>query len=137
MRVAILFFSNGRDSNKLRAITDGLAQGIMAQGNQTDVIDGKEIRKIAFYDYIAIGTVQNTTFSGKISPNIAKCLSASGPLIGKRSFAYVVRNVIGSGRALARLMAAMENEGMIIRNSAALKSTYEATQIGKRIHVTQ
>jgi Trp operon repressor len=54
---------------------------------------------------------------------------------GKRSFAFITKNVFGAPKALVRLMKNMEKEGMFLKYSSILNSPQEAEEIGKRLHI--
>jgi menaquinone-dependent protoporphyrinogen IX oxidase len=136
MRAAVVFFAtNSRD--KILNITRSLARGIESQGHQVDIIDGVHDvnAKLTMYQYIAVGSETLSNFSSKIPDKVGYFLSSSGMVAGKRSFAFVTKNVIGATKALARLMKNMEKEGMFLKYSSILNSPQEAEEIGKRLHI--
>jgi hypothetical protein len=135
MRVAVVFFG-GKRRNKILELAKALVRGIEAQGHRADVIDGeKDVNtKLTIYQYIVVGTEAVSAVKGKISDKVGGFLSGAGQVTGKRSFAFVVKS-FGAPRALARLMQAMEKEGMFLKNSTILTSTVEAEEIGKRLHI--
>jgi hypothetical protein len=108
-----------------------------SQGHQVDIIDGDHDvnSKLTMYQYIAVGTSALNTFGGKISENMAKFLSNSGVIAGKRSFAFAVKGGIRIGKTLSTIMKAMEHEGMFLKYSEVLSSAVEAEAIGKRLHI--
>ena len=136
MRAAIVFFAtNSRD--RILNITRSLARGIESQGHQVDIIDGVHDvnAKLTMYQYIAVGSETLSKFSSKIPDKVGYFLSSSGMVAGKRSFAFVTKNVIGATKALARLMKNMEKEGMFLKYSSILNSPQEAEEIGKHLHI--
>lgn len=136
MRAAVVFFAtNSRD--KILNITRALSRGIESQGHQVDIIDGVHDvnAKLTMYQYIAVGSETLSNFSSKIPDKVNNFLSASGMVAGKRSFAFVTKNIFGSSKALARLMKHMEKEGMFLKFSSILSSPQEAEEIGKRLHI--
>lgn len=136
MRAAVVFFA-GSAREKVLNLSRALAKGMEAQGHQVDLVDGDRDAnaKMTIYQYVAVGAVPVSAWSGKISERVGQFLSSAGLVAGKRSFAFVSKNVVGSARALTRLMKSMEKEGMYLKFSAVLSSPQEAEQIGKRLHL--
>ena len=136
MRAAVVFFAtNSRD--KILNLTRALARGIESQGHQVDIIDGVHDvnAKLTMYQYIAVGSETLSNFSSKIPDKVTNFLNSSGMVAGKRSFAFIIKNVFGAPKALARLMKSMEREGMFLKYSSILNSPGEAEEIGKRLHI--
>lgn len=136
MRTAVVFFStNSRD--KVLNLARALARGMESQGHQADIIDGDHDvnAKLTMYQYLAIGSEPLSSFGSKIPEKVAQFLSNSGMVTGKRCFAFVTKNTIGSLKALTRLMKSMEKEGMLIKFSSILGSPQEAEEIGRRLHI--
>jgi menaquinone-dependent protoporphyrinogen IX oxidase len=137
MRVAVVFFS-GRNREKLRDIANGLARGIEKQGNQVDVFDGSRDSnvKLTIYQYIVVGMEPSGAFSGKVPDSVRAFLAGSGVVTGKKSYAFVSRSTFGTAKSLSNLMRSMEGEGMFLKNSDVLRSSVEAEEIGKRLHIS-
>jgi menaquinone-dependent protoporphyrinogen IX oxidase len=135
MRVAVVFFS-GQKREVLRNIAKGLVHGIEAQGHHVDLMDGtmEMGKKLTIYQYIAIGT-EAFGFLGKTPEKISHFLSQSGSVIGKKCFAFVIKSLFGSQRALLSLMKRMEKEGMYLTFSDILTSPLHAEVIGKKLHI--
>jgi menaquinone-dependent protoporphyrinogen IX oxidase len=136
MRAAVVFFAtNSRD--KILNISRSLARGIESQGHQVDIIDGVHDvnAKLTMYQYIAVGSETLSNFSSKIPDKVGYFLGSSGMVAGKRSFAFILKNVFGAPKALVRLMKNMEKEGMFLKYSSILNSPQEAEEIGKRLHI--
>lgn len=136
MRAAVVFFAGG-SRDKVVALARALARGIEAQGHQVDVVDGdRDVNaKMTVYQYVAVGAGPLSAWSGKISDRVGQFLNSSGMIAGKRSFAFVAKNLAGCSKALTRLMKAMEKEGMFLKFSSILGSAQEAEEIGKRLHL--
>ncbi|HVP19813.1 MAG TPA: hypothetical protein VMU36_12525 [Spirochaetia bacterium] len=136
MRVAVVFFS-GRNREKLRDLAKGLARGIEKQGNQVDVFDGSRDNnvKLTIYQYIVIGMEPSGSFAGRVPDSVRSFLAGSGVVSGKKSYAFVSRTTFGTSKSLTNLMRTMEGEGMFLRNSDVLRSSVEAEEIGKRLHI--
>jgi menaquinone-dependent protoporphyrinogen IX oxidase len=136
MRAAVVFFG-GSSRDKILGLARALARGMEAQGHQVDIVDGDHDinAKMTMYQYVAVGTEPLSGWSGKISERIGQFLSSAGMVAGKRSFAFVAKNMVGCSKALSRLMKSMETEGMLLKFSSVLSSAQEAEEIGKRLHL--
>jgi menaquinone-dependent protoporphyrinogen IX oxidase len=136
MRVAVVFFS-GRNRERLRDLAKGLARGIEKQGNHVDVFDGDRDSnvKLTIYQYIVVGMEPSGSFSGKVPDSVRSFLSGSGVVSGKKSYAFVSRTAFGTSKSLSNLMRSMEGEGMFLKSSDVLRSSVEAEEIGKRLHI--
>lgn len=135
MRAAVVFFS-GPSGDRIVEMARALAKGLERQGHTVDVIDGAKDAgaKLTIHRYIAVGATPIGTFGGKVSEKVKPFLAAAGAVSGKKSYAFVTRAPLGAPKALAALMAAMEGEGMLLKNSDILRSPQEAEEIGKRLH---
>ncbi|TVR66076.1 MAG: hypothetical protein EA427_16975 [Spirochaetaceae bacterium] len=134
MRAAVLFFGGPR-REKVAELARGLAEGLERGGHQVDLIDGDHDigRKLTVYEYIALGTAATTLFGGKLDPKIEQYLSQAGTLLGKKSFAFVLRTTMGSHKGLANLMKVMEKQGLFLRFSEIIRSREEAVQVARRL----
>jgi hypothetical protein len=134
MRIAVVFFA-GKRKEKLAALAGAVAKGFEAQGHMVDLVDGEndESKKLTIYDYIAIGSESVSFIGGKLPERLKTYLKQSGSLGGKRSFAFVLKGGFGAARALSRLMASMESEGMFVNFSEILSDPAVATEIAKRL----
>jgi len=136
MRAAVVFFAGG-SRDRMIALARALARGMESQGHQVDVVDGdRDVNaKMTVYQYVAVGAEPLSAWSGKIPDRVGQFLSSAGMVAGKRSYAFVSKNVVGCSRALTRLMKSMEKEGMFLKFSSVLGSPQEAEAIGKRLHL--
>lgn len=136
MRVAVVFFT-GKRREKIVEICKALIRGIEAQGHRADIVDGDHdvSTKLTIYQYVVVGTEATSTFRAKIPEKVGTFLSGAGQISGKRSFAFVLKSFVSAPRALARLMQAMEKEGLFLKNSTILTSAVEAEEVGKRLHI--
>jgi hypothetical protein len=135
MRVAVVFFPLSQKI-RLQSLVRSLSKGIESQGNQVDVIDGKIDlgKKLTIYRYICILT-ESTGFFGQIPGMVSHFLKDAGNLIGKRCSAFVLKSILGSEKAIVRLMKIMEKEGMYLTYSDKLKIPEYAEDIGKQLHI--
>jgi menaquinone-dependent protoporphyrinogen IX oxidase len=136
MRAAVIYFA-GSKRQQLTELSRALAQGLEEQGHQVDIIDAERDvnTKLTIYNYLAIGAGATSFFGGKISDNIARFLANSGMVSGKRSFAFIVKGGLRTGKTLQKLMRVMEHEGMYLKYSEVLSQAEEAHVIGRKLHV--
>lgn len=137
MKVAVVFFPSPRAA-KTAAVAQSIARGIEANGHQVDLIDGtKDVNsKLTIYGYIVVGTAAVSFLGGSIPDMVARYLSNSGIVAGKKSFAFVMKSGLRTTRTLAKLMKVMEQEGMFIKYSEIITSPEEAEYIGKKLHIS-
>jgi menaquinone-dependent protoporphyrinogen IX oxidase len=135
MRVALVFFSIEKRI-KIQSIVRSLAKGIESQGHQVDVIDGNVDagKKLTIYGYVGMVS-ECDGFFGKIPNKVSRFLKDAGNLIGKHSAAFVLKNILGSEKALVRLMKDMEKEGMYLMYSDIFKIAEEAEESGRMLHI--
>lgn len=138
MRVGIVFFSD-KNRDKILQISKALAQGIEAQGHHVDLIDGKQDvnTKLTIYGYLAVGTESSSFFGGNPPEGIGSFLGNAGMVTGKRSFAFTLKSGLRTAKTLAKLMQAMEHEGMFLKTSEIISSAEEALEIGKKLHISK
>src|SRR4030042_5670509 len=104
MRAVVVFFS-GSKRQRLLEHCQALARGITAQGHTADVVDGdRDVNtRLTIYQYVVVGTEVMGAIGGKIPEKGGTWLASAGPASGKRSFAFVLKSLLGAPRALARL----------------------------------
>lgn len=122
----------------MRQLAAALGKGIEKQGNQVDLYDGRKDSnvKLTMHQYVVVGAESASLFGGKIPEQVHAFLAGSGVVSGKKCFAFVPTSTFGSSKALAHLMKVMEGEGMFLKNSEIIRSTQEAEEMGKRLHVS-
>jgi len=132
MRIAVISAPPQRRSPPDYALA--LAKGMEAMGHTVEIIDAwtDDGMKLSGCQYITIATEPMSFFSAKIPEVIPKILSSRG-IDGKKSAAFVKKSGLRSGKALFKLMTAMEKEGMIVNWSEILFSAPHAEAMGKRI----
>lgn len=121
MRVAIVYMPT-RDPESLAEIAKAMAKALDGAGHQVELSEALSgaAPRLTGFDYVIVGT-EGTGLRGNLPPRLREYLSQAGMISGKRSMAFVRKAAFGSGRALSRLMAVMEAEGMRV-NCAELVS---------------
>lgn len=136
MRIAVVFVPD-KSRDKLLSISKALAAGIEKNGHNVDIVDGsRDVNtKLSIYEYICVGTEVVSLIGGKIPEQVGGFLRSAGIVTGKRSFAFVLKKGLGTGRGLQRLMKVMESQGMMLKYSEVLRSKEESEEIGKRLKI--
>lgn len=137
MKVCVLYASASKESQKIKAISKALAEGISSQGHQVDVIDmtldmGK---KVSFYDYLIFGTEATTLWGGKIPPSVSQFLRTAGTVSGIRCMGFVSKGGIRSMKTLQSLMKIMEHEGLFLKKSDIITKVDYARAVGKHLQI--
>lgn len=114
MRVALVYIP-AKAPEALAAIAKAMARTLEAAGHFVDLSQARadESPRLTGYDYVVVGTESDTAM-GKIPARVAQFLAQAGMLTGKRSMAFLRKSGLRPEKALARLMKAMEGEGMIV-----------------------
>ncbi|MGA2546033.1 MAG: hypothetical protein ABSF43_05770 [Rectinemataceae bacterium] len=114
MRVALVYIP-AKDPEALVAVAKTMARTLEAAGHFVDLAEARadESPRLTGYDYIVIGTESATAF-GRIPERVAQFLAQAGMIAGKRSMAFLRKSGFRPEKALARLMKAMEVEGMVV-----------------------
>ena len=114
MRVAIVYIPV-KEPEALAALAKSMARAFQEAGHFVDLAIARadESPRLTGYDYVVIGTESATAF-GKISGRVAHVLAQAGMVTGKRSMAFLRKSGFRPEKALARLMKAMETEGMVV-----------------------
>lgn len=134
MRAAVLFFGGSR-RDRVAEVARGVAEGIEREGHQVDLIDGDHDtgRKLTVYEYLAVGTAPTGLFGGAIDPKVGEYLAQAGTVLGKKSFAFVLKTPLGAQKGLSNLMKTMEGQGLFLRFSEILRSREEAAHMARRL----
>lgn len=133
MRIAVLPIGAGNiaPSAPLAALAASFSSGLEAAGHRPEVLDpAGDLRSLASFDYIVVGTEADGAW-GKISSRIASILKQAYGLDGKRSYAFVRKSGLRPATALAKLMAAMEAQGMRVNDAEILATPEEAKEAGR------
>ncbi|MGO8694219.1 MAG: hypothetical protein ACLQMF_11195 [Rectinemataceae bacterium] len=131
MRVAVVFAPAHADT-PLAAMARALARALQAEGHLVDLAETKsgEAHRLTGYEYVIVGT-EGIGFRGNIPARLGGFLAQSGALQGKRAMAFVRKSGLASGRALKKLMAVMESEGMIVNFAEVIASVEDAAEAAR------
>jgi hypothetical protein len=106
-----------------------------SMGHRVDVIDawtGDGLR-LPGYEYLVVAAESTTLFSGNMPESLPYILSVASSLVGKKAAAFLKKTSPFTGKALAKLMRAMEKEGMVVNWSDIILSPDHAEALGKRV----
>lgn len=128
MRVAVVFASEGADAS-LAAIARELSHVVQSRGHFVDLLEAKsgEAYRLTGYDYVIVG-VTPVGLRGHLPSRLADFLAQSGAVQGKRAMAFVRKSGLSSGRALKKLMATMEAEGMVVNDAEIVFGVQDAAR---------
>lgn len=117
------------------AYVTALVRGMESMGHRVDVADAwtDDGMRLPGYEYLAVAAESVTLFSGNMPESLAKILSGAGSLVGKKAAAFLKKTSPFTGKALTKLMKAMEKEGMVVNWSDIILSAPHAEALGKRI----
>lgn len=133
MRAIVIYDATKSMSRVTEAIADALRASDVAVDLHEATTDQRGPFSLAAYDLICVGSSVTSFFGGQISDVVQQTLRLASRLEGKPVAAYVTPSLFGASRALKRLMAALEQQGALVQDFAALRSAQEATAFGKRL----
>jgi flavodoxin len=138
MRIGIVYFAP-KASEKTAAVAKALQRSVEALGHTVDLINASldTSARLTMYEYLLVGTVPVSFFTGKISDRIAQYFQNAGMVSGKRSFAFIVKSGLGSGKALTRLMKVKEKEGMFVNYSDVFAIPEDASETARRLPLSR
>jgi hypothetical protein len=126
MRVAVVYAPSG-GGESLSAMASSIVRALGAAGHTAEAARARSDGSIRLtgYDYIIVGT-EPEGLLGRIPAELPRYLAQAGSVYGKRSMAFVRKAGLAPAKALARLMAAMEREGMIVNFAEILAGPEDA-----------
>jgi hypothetical protein len=135
MRVAVVYIP-AKSPEALASLAKAMARALEAKGHFVDLAEARpeETPRMTGYDYVLVGSESATAF-GKIPARVSRCLAQAGTLTGKRSMAFLRKGGFMPARALARLMKAMEVEGMIVNCAEIVSSEQGAAEAAREAPV--
>ena len=119
-------------------IAEGIKEGAETQGFRVDIKNTKDISNgVSFYPYdlILAGSPTKGIFKGKIDQSLNKFLAEAKRTVGKDAVAFVKPRFFATNKALKKVMAALEEQGCIVKNFKAIKDHQSAVEFGKNIKI--
>ncbi|MDR1353279.1 MAG: hypothetical protein LBK05_08355, partial [Treponema sp.] len=109
-----------------------LAKGMESMGHRVDVINAwtDDGMRLPGYEYLAVAAESAALFSGNMPESLAKILSGASSLVGRKGAAFLKKTSPFTGKALSKLMKAMEKEGIVINWSEIILSAPHAEALG-------
>lgn len=131
MRVAVVYVP-AKDKARIEAAARAMARELESKGHMVDLSEARpdETPRLTGYEYVVFGTESSSLF-GKIPDRVTKVLAQAGTLAGKRSMSFLRKSGLRPEKALARLMKAMEAEGMIVNCAEVVGSEQEAARAAR------
>lgn len=128
MRIAIVDAGKS-GASKAAALAASMAKTLVAAGHFADIIatgGNSQTPRLSFYDFIIVCSEPEGLW-GRLGREAGDMLSAAGSIGGKRSMAVMKKSGFMSGKALKRLMSAMEGEGMLVTSGDIARDAREAS----------
>jgi hypothetical protein len=122
MRVALIYVPT-KAPGSLADYAKAMARALESAGHFVDLTEARpdETPRVTGHDYVIVGT-ESASPLGKISSRVSNTLAQCGMVVGKRSMAFIRKSGLRPERTLARLMKAMEAEGMIVNCAEVIAS---------------
>jgi menaquinone-dependent protoporphyrinogen IX oxidase len=135
MRIAVVYVP-ARDKGRIEATAKAMARELEAKGHMVDLSEARadETPRLTGYEYVVVGT-ESSSLLGKIPDRVKKFLAQAGTLSGKRSMSFLRKSGLRPEKALARLMKAMEAEGMVVNCAEIVGSEAEAARAAREAPV--
>jgi len=134
MRIALIT-APSKPGKSLDAFSQAVAKAMSSMGHRVESykIPGDDLNRLPTYDYIVVLTEPVSTLSSKLPARLAEALGSVSSLIGKKSAAFLRTHGLFSGKAMNRLLATMEKEGMYVNWSEMFSKPAEAEILTKKI----
>ncbi len=135
MRVAVVYVP-AKDKARIERTAKSVARALESKGHMVDPMEARpdESPRLTGYDYVVVVT-ESASVMGKIPDRVPRFLAQAGTLTGKRSMALLRKGGLRPARALARLMRAMEGEGMVVNSAEIVASDEEAAAAAREAPV--
>ena len=125
MRIAVVAVSE-RKSERLRKMARATAREFSASGHLSELFESVDSR-LCTYDFLVVCS-EPKGLGSEIGSKLSMQLSNGGNLVGKRSMALLVKSGLFPGKALAKLMKALEKEGMVVTMGEVVARDSEAVE---------
>ena len=136
MKVCLLVCPKGNDSENLKKIAAGCAQGLEQNGTQSDILNVSvdTDKRLTLYDYLIFIAEPLSSFGKNVTPSLKKFLENAGAVSGKRAATILVGG-IRKTVTMATLMRVVESEGIILKTSEFIKKPGEAKVFASRLKI--
>lgn len=130
MRIAIVDAAKPGVVSRTAPVAAAVAQVFVSGGHIADTVRAADAGsgsgpRLSMYDFIVVIAKADSVF-GALGAHVPNFLANAGMLGGKRSMALMMGAGPFAGKALARLMKAMESEGMMITCGELVRNAAEA-----------
>lgn len=133
MRIAVVDAGKPGAATITASLASAMAQVFTSAGHIADLVHAADAgagsgARLSLYDFIVVCARPGSLF-GALDARIPAFLANAGMLGGKRSMAVLAGQGPFSGKALSRLMKAMEAEGMLVTCGECVRNQAEARRI--------
>ncbi len=128
MRVAVVYVAAG-GKERIESTARSMARALESKGHMVDLMEARpdETPRLTGHDYVVVAS-ECAGAMGKIPDRVARFLAQAGTLTGKRSMAVLRKGGLRPAKALARLMRAMEAEGMVVNSAEIVAGDEDAAR---------
>ena len=132
MRALVAYSSVGG----MAPLAEKLGSGLESVGFTVQLLEcgaSSGVLPLGQYDLVCIGSPVMGAFGGSIADDVDALIKRATRLEGKASVAFVRPRLFGNTRALQKLMAAMERQGSVVQDFAAVPTPNDAYRLGCRL----
>ena len=133
MRV-LLFYSS--HSKKFDGIAGAIFSTLQSHGHQVEKVKIEESTRapVLFpYKLIFVGSPVEGALGGKFPANLNAFIGKCTGFEGKKSAVFVLPKVLGTGKAMKRIMHRLEQKGSIVIDFRAIKNNSEAQAFAEKL----
>lgn len=120
---------------KLKTLAEGIAKGLETRGHSCELLEVRSSSRpvsMGMYDLLIVGSPSLGFFGGRVDDEISGFVDKCSRLEGKKAAAFVPSGGFGSSKSLTTLMKAVEKQGAIVVDFAALAGAKEAIAFGAK-----
>lgn len=134
MHIVVLSIS-GKQSEKLGAIAAAAARQLSGMGHRVDVCTSSDARYPAA-DFVVVCS-EPKGIGASIGDKAGEQLARAEYLSGKRSAALMLASGFFPGKALVKLMTAMENEGLVVTMGETVSTAGQAAALMREVPLSR
>jgi len=133
VRVMLIYSSQ---SKKFDSLAGTIFSTLQAGGHQVEKVKVEEADRVPSlfpYDLVFVGSPVEGFWGGKFSEELSSFIGKCTGLQGKKTVVFVYPKVVGTGKAMKRIMHRLEEKGSIVIDFRSIKNKSEAQAFAKRL----
>ncbi len=131
MKNILIIYSQEGDAEK---VARGIKEGAESQGHRAELLAASgEGDEISFhkYDLVIVGSPTKGLIKGRPAEDISPTLDRCKHTVGQDAFAFITSSLIGSTKALKKLMEQLEKQGCVVKDFETLKKKADGEKLGQ------